>query len=86
MLMQRDRGGGDVGDGVNVGVVVVEFVLINRGAGGEEIDLRLNDMADAVEIEEVGIDRIVNAPKAGGHANPAPPYNRVWSSPPGLEE
>ena len=86
MLMQGKLAAGDVVDGVDVGIEDIHFALVEGRGGSEEVDLRLNDVAEAVDIEQIGIDRIIGAPETGREAQPGAGEQTVWPSPPGLSE
>ena len=64
--MQGDLATGDVVDGVYVGVEVVDLAAIDGGGGGEKVYFGLDDVTEAMEIEEVRFDRIIDMPEGCG--------------------
>src|SRR6185503_868276 len=69
LLVQGELGAGDVVDLVDALVVLEQLVARDVRGTGEEVDLRLDDVPQAVQVEEVAVDGVVDLPEGGGDAH-----------------
>ena len=68
-LPQGDLRAGDVVDRVDLLVVVEQLAAVDVLSTGEEMDLRLDHVPQAVQVEQLTLNGVVHFPEGGGDAH-----------------
>ena len=84
--MERELDGGDVVDVVDLVVVNPQLVGIDVGGAGEGVDLRLDDVTHAVNVEQIGAGGVVDLQNAVLMRMPVPTQARSARWPSGESE